>query len=65
MNKYEIMQAVAETRKEIAKFAEDWRDVPGGVRNGCAVADWNSLWQRLEELYGELKCAVERERELA
>ena len=29
MSKWEIMQRVADTRKEIETFAQDWADVPG------------------------------------
>ena len=58
MSKYEIMQRVAETRKEIETFAQDWADVPGGVRNPLAVADWNRLWSRLDEFYAQLKAAA-------
>ena len=31
MSKWEIMQRVADTRKEIETFAQDLADVPGGV----------------------------------
>ena len=58
MSKYEIMQRVADTRKEIETFAQDWHDVPGGVRNPLAVADWNRLWSRLDEFYAQLKAAA-------
>ena len=58
MSKYEIMQRVADTRKEIETFAQDWADVPGGTRNPLAVADWNRLWSRLDELYAQLKAAA-------
>ena len=54
MSKYEIMQRVADTRKEIATFAQDWADVPGGTRNPLAVADWERLWRQLDELFAEL-----------
>mgnify|MGYP001618638334 FL=1 len=39
MSKWEIMQHVADTRKEIETFAQDWADVPGGTRNPLAMAD--------------------------
>ena len=59
MSKYEIMQRVADTRKEIETFAQDWADVPGGTRNPLAVADWERLWRQLDELFAELRgCAV-------
>lgn len=59
MSKYEIMQNVTETRKEIATFALDWGDVPGGVRNPLAQADWIRLQNRLDELYAALRvCAA-------
>ena len=51
MSKYEIMQRVADTRKEIETFAQDWADVPGGTRNPLAVADWERLWRQLDELF--------------
>mgnify|MGYP007029491083 CR=1 FL=1 len=40
MSKWEIMQRVADTRKEIETFAQDWADVPGGTRNPLAMAHW-------------------------
>ena len=59
MSKWEIMQRVADTRKEIETFAQDWADVPGGTRNPLAVADWERLWRQLDELFAELRgCAV-------
>ena len=58
MSKFEIMQNVEAIRKEIAEFAQDWHDVPGGVRNPLAVADWNRLWSRLDEFYAQLKAAA-------
>lgn len=59
MSKYEIMQRVADTRKEIETFAQDWADVPGGIRNPLAVADWERLWRQLDELFAALRgCAV-------
>ena len=59
MSKYEIMQRVADTRKEFETFAQDWHDVPGGVRNPLAVADWERLWRQLDQLFAALRgCAV-------
>ena len=59
MSKWEIMQRVADTRKEIETFAQDWADVPGGTRNPLAVADWERLWRQLDELFAALQgCAV-------
>ena len=59
MSKWEIMQRVADTRKEIETFAQDWADVPGGTRNPLAVADWERLWRQLDELFAALRgCAV-------
>lgn len=59
MSKWEIMQHVAATRKEIETFAQDWADVPGGTRNPLAVADWERLWRQLDELFAALRgCAV-------
>lgn len=54
MSKWEIMQRVADTRKEIETFAQDWADVPGGTRNPLAVADWERLWRQLDELFAAL-----------
>lgn len=62
MSKWEIMQRVADTRKEIETFAQDWADVPGGTRNPLAVADWERLWRQLDELFAALRgCAVAQE----
>lgn len=59
MSKWEIMQRVADTRKEIETFAQDWADVPGGTRNPLAVADWERLWRQLDDLFAALRgCAV-------
>lgn len=58
MSKYEIMQRVADTRKEIETFAQDWADVPGGTRNPLAVADWERLWRQLDELFAALRAVL-------
>ena len=58
-SKWENKQRVADTRKEIETFAQDWADGPSGTRNTLAVADRERLWRQLDELFVEWRgCAV-------
>lgn len=59
MSKWEIMQRVADTRKEIETFAQDWRTCRAEHATRLAMADWERLWRQLDELFAALRgCAV-------
>ena len=53
MSKWEIMQRVADTRKEIETFAQDWADVPGGTRLPWPTGkDCGGNWMSCSRPYG-------------